>query len=69
MSSMDSVAGAPAPARTQARSQARGWVADVTTSGWVTPILGVLLPAPLWTILIVALSVVVAYELTAHWDE
>jgi hypothetical protein len=78
-------------------------LADVTTWGWVTLILGVLLlatgggllaenqmarwvavgliavgaviqlawfpAAPLWTILTVALSVVVVYELTAHWDE
>jgi hypothetical protein len=78
-------------------------VADITTWGWVTLILGVLLlltgigllaenqmarwvavgliavgaviqlawfpAAPLWTILTVALSVVVVYELTAHWDE
>jgi len=140
MSSMDSVAGAPAPARTRAKSQIRGWVvfaavmmliiggldalyglaailnneivivggsgvivADITTWGWVTLILGVLLlltgigllaenqmarwaavgliaagaviqlawfpAAPLWTILTVALSVVVVYELTAHWDD
>ncbi len=141
MSSMDSAVGAkPAPSRTRAMSQTRGWVvfaavmlliiggldalyglaailnneivivgghgvivADVTTWGWVTLILGVLLlltgagllmgntaarwaavgliaagaviqlawfpAAPLWTILTVALSVVVVYELTAHWDE
>lgn len=140
MSSMDSVAGTPAPARTHARSEARGWVvfaavmlmiiggldalyglaavlnneivivgghgvivANITTWGWITLILGVLLlltgggllagnamarwvavgliaagaviqlawfpAAPLWTILTVALSVVVVYELTAHWDE
>ncbi|HVW45499.1 MAG TPA: hypothetical protein VHA76_00480 [Solirubrobacterales bacterium] len=78
-------------------------VADVSTWGWVTLILGILLlltgigllaenelarwvaifliaagaviqlawfpAAPLWTILVVALSVVVVYQLTAHWDE
>lgn len=78
-------------------------VADISTWGWVTLILGVLLmltgigllaenelarwvaifliavgaviqlawfpAAPLWTILTVALSVVVVYQLTAHWDE
>lgn len=78
-------------------------LANITTWGWVTLILGVLLlltgagllagnamarwaavgliavgaviqlawfpAAPLWTILTVALSVVVVYELTAHWDE
>jgi hypothetical protein len=78
-------------------------VADVTTWGWVTLILGLVLmatgvglllqnavarwaaifvvavgaiiqlgwfpAAPLWTILVVALSVVVIYQMTAHWDE
>jgi hypothetical protein len=78
-------------------------VADITTWGWVTLIVGLVvagsgagllagmswarwtavfliavnailqLPwfpaAPLWTVLMVSLSVVVIWQLTAHWDE
>ena len=78
-------------------------VADITTWGWVTLILGVVLmltgagllaeveaarwsavfliavgailqlawfpAAPLWTLLIIGLSVVVVYQLTANWKE
>jgi hypothetical protein len=78
-------------------------VADITTWGWVTLIVGLVvaltgvgllagmssarwaavfliavnaimqLPwfpaAPLWTVLMVTLSVIVIYQLTAHWDE
>lgn len=78
-------------------------VADITTWGWVTLILGIALcltgagllagmetarwaavfviavgailalpwfpAAPLWTVLIVVLSVIVVYQLTAHWEE
>jgi len=78
-------------------------VADITTWGWVTMILGLVIAltgagllagmssarwaavfliavnailqlpwfpaAPLWTVLMVTLSVVVIYQLTAHWEE
>jgi len=78
-------------------------VADITTWGWITLILGIVLlltgigllmqsgvarwtavfliavgailqlpwfpAAPLWTILVIALSVIVVYQLTAHWEE
>jgi hypothetical protein len=78
-------------------------VADVTTWGWITLALGLVLiltaigllaqasaarwaavcliaigavlqfpwftAAPLWTLLIIALSVVIVYQLTVHWDE
>lgn len=78
-------------------------VADISTWGWVTLIVGVVVAlagagllagmssarwaavflialnailqltwfpaAPLWTVLMVALSVIVIYQLTAHWDE
>jgi hypothetical protein len=78
-------------------------VADITTWGWITMILGIVLAltgagllagvsaarwaavfliavgailalpwfpaAPLWTVLIVTLSVVVVYQLAAHWEE
>jgi hypothetical protein len=77
-------------------------VADITTWGWISLILGLVLigtgagllagmsvarwtavgviaigamlqlpwfpAAPLWTILIISLSVIVIYELTARWD-
>lgn len=78
-------------------------VADITTWGWITLILGLVLiatgagllagnavarwaavfivaigailqlpwfpAAPLWSILVIALSVIVIYQLTAHWEE
>jgi hypothetical protein len=78
-------------------------IADITTWGWITLILGLVLAltgagllggysaarwsavfliavgailalpwfpaAPLWTILIVTLSVIVIYQLCAHWEE
>jgi hypothetical protein len=78
-------------------------VADITTWGWVTLILGLIMlatgagllagssiarwaavfivavgailqlgwfpAAPLWSILVIALSVIVIYQLTAHWEE
>jgi hypothetical protein len=78
-------------------------VADVTTWGWITLVLGVVLiltgigllaemsaarwaavvlialgavlqfvwfpAAPLWTLLIIGLSVVVVYQLTVHWED
>lgn len=78
-------------------------VFDITTWGWITLILGLVLlltgigllmqsgvarwtavgliavgavlqlpwfpAAPLWTILVIALSVMVIYELTVHWEE
>ncbi len=78
-------------------------VADITTWGWVTLILGLVLcltgagllagnsvarwtavfviavnmilqlpwfpAAPLWTVLMIVLSVIVIYQLTAHWEE
>jgi hypothetical protein len=78
-------------------------VADVTTWGWITLVLGVVLiltaigllvemsaarwaavaaiaigavlqfawfpAAPLWTLLIIGLSVVVIYQLTVHWED
>ena len=78
-------------------------VADVSTWGWVTLIVGLVVAlcgagllagmstarwaavfliavnavlqlawfpaAPLWTVLMVTLSVIVIYQLTAHWDE
>ncbi len=78
-------------------------VADITTWGWITLILGLVLigtgagllagsslarwaavfivalgailqlpwfpAAPLWSILVIALSVIVIYQLTAHWDD
>jgi hypothetical protein len=78
-------------------------VADISTWGWVTMIVGIVVAlagagllagmssarwaavglialnvilqlswfpaAPLWTVLMVTLSVVVIYQLTAHWDE
>ena len=78
-------------------------IADVTTWGWITLVLGVVLmltgigllremsaarwaavvliavgallqfawfpAAPLWTLLIIGLSVVVIYQLTVHWEK
>jgi hypothetical protein len=78
-------------------------IADITTWGWITLIIGLILTltgvgllggyssarwaavflialgavlalpwfpaAPLWTVLIVTLSVIVIYQLTAHWEE
>lgn len=78
-------------------------IADITTWGWITLILGVVLSltgagllggyaaarwtavfviavgailalpwfpaAPLWTVLVVTLSVIVIYQLCAHWEE
>lgn len=78
-------------------------IADITTWGWITLILGLVLAltgagllagysaarwaavfviaigaimalpwfpaAPLWTVLIVTLSVIVIYQLCAHWEE
>ncbi len=78
-------------------------VADITTWGWVTLILGLVMlgtgagllagnsvarwaavfivavgailqlpwfpAAPLWSILVIALSVIVIYQLTAHWED
>jgi hypothetical protein len=78
-------------------------VADITTWGWVTLIVGLVIcltgagllagneaarwaavfliavnmilqlpwfpAAPLWTVLMIVLSVIVIYQLTAHWEE